>query len=195
MSVHRPSALRGVPKTRVRHLFVARTPVICFLRARRRLMRSDWPFNFAFINSVGWRLYRGFVRPVPRASETAGNEMSVDRRLRSLCPCCLSFSSFSPPSHLPLSVFPSSLFLPFSLPFSVPRDRTLSRAARDYHSFVFRESSERNKCLIYCLWNVVPLPASPPLRGRAPFFTGSGKNSSAYAKYRNSSPIGRLIET
>lgn len=28
----------------------------------RRLMRSDWPFNFPFINSVGCRLYRGFVR-------------------------------------------------------------------------------------------------------------------------------------
>ena len=57
MSVHRPCSLRGVPKTRVHHLFVAWTPVICFLRAPRRLMRSDWPFNFPFINSVGWRLY------------------------------------------------------------------------------------------------------------------------------------------
>lgn len=96
------STLRGVPKTRVHHLFVAWTPVICFLRVRRRLMRSDWPFNFAFINSVGWRLYRGFVRP--------GTNERV-RQLVMKCPWIEGSIS------LPFSCFFSSFLFFFSLVF------------------------------------------------------------------------------
>ena len=141
MSVHRPCSLRGVPKTRVHHLFVAWTPVICFLRAPRRLMRSDWPFNFPFINSVGWRLYRGFVRQRfhERARQPVMKPVSVDRRLL--------FSVSSSFSLLPFFVF---FFSPLLFPsflsyyrFSRGTTREPARTARDYHSFVFRGRSAR----------------------------------------------------
>lgn len=100
------STLRGVPKTRVHHLFVAWTPVICFLRVRRRLMRSDWPFNFAFINSVGWRLYRGFVRP------------GTNERVRQpVMKCPWIEGSISLPSSCSFSSFLFSLLLSFSFFF------------------------------------------------------------------------------
>lgn len=64
--------------------------------------------------------------------------------------------------------------------FSQPRG---TRTARDYHSFVFRESTVRNKWLIYCLRAVGPFAA----------FFGARKNIPA--KYRTSSLTTRLIKT
>ena len=160
MSVHRPCSLRGVPKTRVHHLFVAWTPVICFLRAPRRLMRSDWPFNFPFINSVGWRLYRGFVRQRfhERARQPVMKPVSVDRRLL--------FSVSSSFSLLPFFVFfPPLAFslLSFLLSFFAWNDeRACSHRSRLSFICIPRKERARNKCLIYCLSDVVAVGSEEP---------------------------------
>ena len=150
MSVHRPCSLRGVPKTRVHHLFVAWTPVICFLRAPRRLMRSDWPFNFPFINSVGWRLYiEVFVsqRFHERARQLCNETQCpwIQRGSLSSVSSFFLLSSFS--YFFPLVFFFFfSFFLSFFLSycrFSCRTTREAARTARDYHSFVFRGRSAR----------------------------------------------------
>ena len=150
-------------------------------------MRSDWPFNFAFINSVGWRLYRGFVRP------------GTNERVRQpVMKCPWIEGSISLPSSCSFSSFLFSLLLSFSFSFffflsSLPRRRTTETLShRSRLSFICIPGIEcaRNKCLIYCLWNVVEhftLPSfsflSLSLSFSRLFFTGNGKNSLAYAKY------------